>query len=159
MEEENKRAIDKKYIIGFAIFFLLFIGVRLWQLKYETIILQVEDVVVEVQVVNTIYQAEKGLGGRKSIGRYDGMFFPFSFPGKHAIVMRDMQFSIDIIWVHQGKIVDIAPNVPTEPGVPEHGLRRYSPRMDATAVIEFPAGWVDRNGVKIGDSVKRPGNE
>ena len=68
--------------------------------------------------------------------------------------MRGMRFPIDIVWLSDGVVVDIAPSVPIEPGVPEADLRVYYPRLKANTVIELPAGWAEGHGLKIGDELK-----
>ncbi len=105
---------------------------------------------LRVLVAKDSYHLIKGLGGRKDLGGYDGAIFIFNEFGKHAIVMRDMEFKIDIIWLANGKVVDIAPDVPLDTAS-EANLKRYYPRVEANVVLELPAGWVGENGVKIGD--------
>ena len=63
-----------------------------------------------------------------------------------------MQFAIDIVWLNDGVVVDIAPNVQPEPfDVKEYELAVYVPRDVANAVLEFEAGWVKKHNLKIGD--------
>ena len=109
---------------------------------------------LEVLVADTIGHQHIGLGKRDDLGVYGGMLFIHSEAKKYGIVMRDMRFPIDIVWLNNGEVIDIAPNVPTEPGVPESQLRVYYPRKSATAVLELPAGWTEKNRVKIGDVVR-----
>ena len=81
------------------------------------------------------------------------MIFLFPDDDRHGIVMRDMNFPIDIIWLYHGTIVDVAPNVQTE-NVGEEDLVVYYPRDNANVVLELPAGWAKQNDVKIGDALK-----
>jgi uncharacterized membrane protein (UPF0127 family) len=67
--------------------------------------------------------------------------------------MRDMQFSIDVVWLREEKVVDIASSLPLEPGVPEGELRGYFSRGLADMVLELPAGWVVAHELKIGDQL------
>ena len=97
---------------------------------------------------------QKGLGGRNSLKRSDGMIFVFKNQEQHTIVMRDMEFPIDILWIKNSEIVDIAPDVPAEPGVEEGQLTRYQARLPSDIVVEFPAGVIKRDGIKIGDKFK-----
>ena len=105
-----------------------------------------------VLLARTPKQLHQGLG-RRDVMPKDGMLFLFPYPRKVGIVMRDMRFPLDIVWLGEGKVVDIAPNVATEPGVGEAGLRVYYPRYEASMVLELPAGWASTNGLKIGDSI------
>jgi len=109
---------------------------------------------LSVLMADTQERKIKGLGGRKSLGKYDGMIFPFSSTNKHGIMMRDMKFAIDIFWIAEGKVVDIAPDVQPEPGKTEAELIVYWPRVSSTLVLEIPAGAMRERGFKIGDSFK-----
>lgn len=106
---------------------------------------------LRVLVAKTPKHQYRGLGMRDDLGEYDGMIFVFPFSKKVGIVMRDMRFPIDIVWLERGVVVDIAKNVPIEPGVADRDLRVYYPRDDVNLVLELPAGWADEYGLKIGD--------
>jgi len=106
---------------------------------------------LELYVAKTIKDMYVGLGGRDDLGGKDGMLFLYDYPGRHGIVMRDMRFPLDIVWLDEGLVVDIAPAVPIEPYVTESALIVYRPRIDATMVVELPAGWAARHDLKIGD--------
>lgn len=145
-----------RWQLGFVILFVVaLIGVSVWQYRPSeaTVVLGGQE--LNVLVAKTRQQQYRGLGRRASLGEADGMLFPFGLPSRIGIVMRDMEFPIDIIWLRDGTIVDIAPSVPTEPGVSETNLRVYYPRVEANAVLEVPAGWVAAHGVKIGDTLER----
>jgi uncharacterized membrane protein (UPF0127 family) len=138
------------------IFLLVFFGLAgflfFWQ-RYHWPTARVELAGQELQVLvaKSYYHQYRGLGKRGSLAPYDGMIFPYLLEDKHGIVMREMRFSIDIVWFKNGVVVDMAPNVPTEPGMPEAELMRYYPRTNTNLVLELPAGWVDDHGLKIGD--------
>ena len=94
----------------------------------------------------------QALGYRKSLDEYQGMVLDFGTTGRHGIVMRDMKFPIDIVWVKKGVIVDIAKFIPVEQ--PTDGAwTPYFPREEANAVLELPAGDADKYGLKIGDKI------
>lgn len=110
---------------------------------------------LRVLVAKTFYQQHLGLGGRNSLYPYDGMIFLSEAYGKPTMVMRDMKFPIDIVWFSDGRVVDIAPSVPTE-DLPEDRLTKYYPRQEANLVLELPAGWAEENGLRIGDKLELP---
>jgi uncharacterized membrane protein (UPF0127 family) len=87
------------------------------------------------------------------MGNHGGMLFKFLNRDRYAMVMRDMEFALDIIWLDDGRIVDMAPNVAPEDGRSEAQLTVYRPRLPATAVLELPAGFIAQKGLKIGDTV------
>jgi len=108
---------------------------------------------ISVLVADNILRWEKGLGDRKELGA-DGMLFIFPKTESHIFVMRDMRFPIDIIWIKQGMIVDIASNVMTEPTKKEAELTPYIARDDSNWVLEMSAGGAQNLNLKIGDKVK-----
>lgn len=109
---------------------------------------------LNVLVADNIKHWTKGLGGRKDLGQYDGMLFLFSTTEQHVFVMRDMQFPIDIVWIKNNEIVDMAPNVPLDPAKTEAELIPYAARDVSNRVLELPAGKVFNLGLKIGDKVE-----
>lgn len=137
-----------------AVFFIAFIGLRLWQYHWPTAMIKLKGEPLSVLVAKTPKHWYKGLGGRKSLEPHDGMLFIFPEKRRAGIVMRDMEFPIDIIWLSGGTVVDVATNVPIEPEVPETDLRVYYPRTGANGVLELPAGSVEARGIIIGDKVE-----
>lgn len=138
----------------FIIFLLVAIFLFFWQRFHwpsTTVSLQGEN--LQVMIADSIYRQQKGLGERTNIVPYDGMIFPFALLDKHAFVMRDMKFSIDIIWLKKGEVVDYAPSVPIEPDREEGEYTIYRPRIEADMVLEVPAGWSKAHDLKIGDKM------
>ncbi len=151
----HKPWTTKKTIVYAIIFFLglsIAFGMQRWYWPQEKIMLAGEE--LNVLVAKSIYQQNKGLGERESIHPYDGMLFPFVLLDKHAMVMRDMEFAIDIIWFYNSEVVDIASNIEPEGDLPDYALHKYFPRKDANFVLEVEAGWADKNGLKIGDKLE-----
>lgn len=109
---------------------------------------------LHVLVAKTNYQQKKGLGGREELTPYDGMLFRFYPDYEVPMVMRDMQFPIDIIWLQNNKVVDIEQNVQPEPDKSEPELTVYKPDQESDMVLEVSAGWVKKNKIKEGDKLK-----
>ena len=151
MSGENK--IKGWHWIILFLIIISFFSLKLYSLHWPEAKIKLAEQELRVLVAKDSYHLIKGLGGRKDLGEYDGMVFIFGGMGKHAIVMRDMEFKIDIVWFKNGEVVDIAPDVPLDISS-ESNLKRYYPRIEANVVLELPAGWVDKNGVKIGDSIE-----
>lgn len=154
MNTMPKKQISKKTVIVFlVIFFGSYLFLRFWNMRFPEADILLKNEPLTVQVARTPEQWYRGLGGRESM-ETDGMLFFFSLADEHAMVMRDMQFSIDIVWLAKGVVVDIAPSVPIQPGVPEEELFVYQPRVPATMVLELPAGWTNAHGLVIGDRLE-----
>ncbi len=157
-KEKPQRSKKQKWKMGcMGILGLFIVGmtiVQLVQLRFPRATIELAGHELDVLVAKNVYHRHKGLGKRDSLENADAMLFLFGpIPGEITIVMRDMRFPIDIVWLNAGEVVDIAPNVPIEPNANEVTFTRYRPRTDANMVIEFPAGWVDEHGLKIGDTM------
>ncbi len=153
MDFEKKKSEHTKRVRMWWV--VVFLGVAaclfVWNKVYwPKVTLEVEGKTIEVLVAKTIQQQYRGLGNRDTIAPYDGMIFPFLTYARHGFVMRDMRFSIDIIWLRDGVVVDLAEYVPLEPGVPDTALRVYRPRAEANTVLELPAGRAGELGIGIG---------
>ncbi|MFB6225810.1 MAG: DUF192 domain-containing protein [Candidatus Paceibacteria bacterium] len=109
---------------------------------------------MDVLVAETLYQQHKGLGGRKELKQYDGMLFKYYPPRRVGIVMRDMHFAIDIIWLKDGQVVDIKHNAKPQPNTPEDELKVYRSKKEANMVLEVPAGWAKKHGIDGGTRMK-----
>jgi len=138
----------------FIVFILVAIFMFFWQrFHWPQATVSLKNETLHVLIADSIYRQQKGLSGRTSISPYDGMVFPFSLLGKHAFVMRNMNFPIDIIWLKKGEVVDYAPNVQIEPDHNESTYIRYTPRTDDDMVLELPAGWAQAHDLRIGDKM------
>ncbi len=152
MSEKSK--IKKWHIYSFIIIVIAFIGLKLFDIFYwPSAHIQIGGQEISVKVADTPSHQHKGLSGKNGLGENEGMWFKMTTPGYYTMVMRDMNFSIDIVWINENEIVDIAPGLLPEKDSPEALLTRYRPRLPATAVIELPAGFASSNGLKIGDTV------
>lgn len=101
---------------------------------------------VFLQVADDDAERALGLGQRDSLGQgIDGMLFILPNASQAGIWMKDMRFSIDIIWLDQDfKIVDIAKRVS-----PNTYPQTFTPRTPANYVVELAAGKSDMLGLKI----------
>lgn len=109
---------------------------------------------LKVLVAKTPDKLYEGCSNKDNLGKYDGMLFIFNEKSQHPMVMRDMRFSIDIVWIDGIEIVDIAKNLEPEPGKNNLELIPYIGRVKNNIVLELPAGFLDKNGVKIGDKIE-----
>lgn len=100
---------------------------------------------LQVDVANTEALREQGLSGRVTLGA-DAMLFLFNEDGQWGIWMKDMQFSIDILWLSADGVVltvdhDVAPD--TYP-------QAFYPSTPARYVLELPAGYAKAHGIAEG---------
>ena len=109
----------------------------------------VGDVRVRALVADTNTLREKGLSGVERIADDEGMLFVFDQPDIHAFWMPDMNFSIDIIWVDvHKKIIGVSENA--QPLIDGARPAYYHPSAPAQYVLEVPAGFFQKHGLKKG---------
>lgn len=92
---------------------------------------------------------ERGLSGRTTLGEDEGMLFIFPKPGRYAFWMKDMDFSIDMVWITAGKkVAGISSNLS-----PKSYPKTFSPPSAVQFVLEVPAGSAEKMGLKAGSIV------
>ena len=79
------------------------------------------------------------------------MLFRFPDRVQRAFVMRNMKFSLDIIFMDSGKVVKIFENLKPEGASP---VAMYQSGQAVDEVLEINAGTAKRFSIKIGDSIK-----
>ena len=111
--------------------------------------LQVENDYLVVELAGNARDWEKGLSGRDHLALGEGMLFVFPKDHIPTFWMKDMRFSLDIIWIHNGEIVSILSNVSKDD---QETL--YSPSSPVDMVLEVPGGWAEQKGYQAGMKVK-----
>lgn len=111
---------------------------------------------INLEIANTENLRQKGLGGREALNENSGMYFVFDEkPVMASFWMKNMLIPIDIIWIRNGKIVEIDKNVPFYPkDTPNNQLKTYSPTSPIDYVLEVNSGFSDKNNFTVGDPVQ-----
>jgi uncharacterized membrane protein (UPF0127 family) len=116
---------------------------------YVTTILTIAQKSIEIDLADTPALRTRGLSGRTSLAPDHGMLFVFEKPDLHGFWMKEMNFSIDIIYIGADKkIVDIKKGVS-----PESYPMIFKPNQPALYVLEVPAGFSEENNIKVGNDV------
>jgi len=109
--------------------------------------LQVGDAQVAVEIRNTEEGRSQGLSNREKLAEDEGMLFVFDQPGIYSFWMKGMKFDLDFIWIKDNLVMEVTENV----GIDRMDIR---PKEAADRVLEVNSGWVEKQGIKIGDAVK-----
>lgn len=101
---------------------------------------------IEAQVVDEPQTLAKGLSGRDSLGINQGMLFIFDRETTHYFWMKDMKFSIDIIWLDASKkVVHMETRVS-----PDTYPTKFNNKTPALYVLEVPSGRAAELGIAEG---------
>jgi len=111
----------------------------------------IAGVELRVRVADTPNLRFRGWSNYQDMGGFEGMLFVFPERGQHTMVMREMLFPLDIVWVDGKSVVDIAPNLQPDPAKIEAELTPYFSRAPSTWVLELPAGFAESHHLKVGD--------
>jgi uncharacterized membrane protein (UPF0127 family) len=106
-----------------------------------------------VELATTTIQQAHGLSGREGLGVNDGMLFIFGGPGVQNFWMKDMNFSIDMIWISGNTVAGFAQDAAPQPGNPLWKLKIYTSPYNVDKVLEVVAGTVAKYNIKVGDTV------
>ena len=105
---------------------------------------------VKVSLALTETERILGLSGRTSLPEDEGLLFVFNPPADVGFWMKDMLFSIDIIWINEkGKVIWVEKNLS-----PESYPEIFSPPAPASYVLEVNAGFSDKVDLKTDDQIK-----
>jgi|SRR5665213_2555327 len=117
---------------------------------YKTTTVTIDGQKIKAAIADTAALQELGLGNRDGLPEGEGMIFIFTVDKEYAFWMKDMRFSIDIVWISaSGVIVYMAQNVS-----PDTYPEDFVPTAPARDVLELPAGYAHAHNFKIGDAVQ-----
>lgn len=126
----------------------------------STVDVKIDNITINTVLANNEKLRKKGLGGTEQLNENEGMLFVFDEKGgigryPPVFWMKDMLIAIDIIWIDDGKIIQIDKDIkPPQKDTPDKDLDRYTPKNPVDYVLEVNAGFSDKNNIKAGDSVE-----
>lgn len=124
-----------------------------WQTIYpNTVTILIGETTVKASIADSLSERIGGLSGTPFLPDNVVKLFVFGTAGTHSIWMKDMNYSLDIMWLDQtGGIVHLEENVS-----PDTYPESFSSPVSAWYVVEATAGFVAVNNIKIGDKVVLP---
>ena len=114
--------------------------------------LKIGETELEVEISDTLVKQVQGLSGRESLCENCGMLFVFGEKRERTFIMRGMKFPLDMIFIREGRVVEIKANIP----YPEAGESPLSvpSREEADMVLEVNAGYATTHRIQTGDTIK-----
>ncbi len=117
--------------------------------SYDEKQIQLKNETLNVFISDNDCKRELGLGAVDSLNSNEGMFFVFPNSGNYGFWMKDMKFSIDIIWIDENfSIIGIEKNVAasTYPEI-------FGDKLVSKYVLEVSSGYSNANSIEVGDKI------
>jgi uncharacterized membrane protein (UPF0127 family) len=103
---------------------------------------------IRVEVAQTPEERNRGLMGRKHLGKDEGMLFIFETEDYHGFWMKDTLIPLSIAFIDKdSRVVGITDMKPLT-------LNSHLPPKPALYALEMNKGWFSSNGIKVGDVIK-----
>jgi uncharacterized membrane protein (UPF0127 family) len=103
----------------------------------------------QLEIVDSQAAREKGLSGRESLAPDRAMLFVFEAPARACMWMKDMRFSIDMVWLDADKkVIKIEQGAP-----PETYPQVFCTAGNASYVLELPSGTAAKKHIRLGHSL------
>ncbi len=111
----------------------------------------INEVVINVEIADESRERQQGLMFRESLSKDTGMLFIFEREGTYSFWMKNMKFSIDIIWINSDwRVVHVEQNLaPCFEVCPI-----YVSENTAMYVLEVNSGFANEHFIKEGSRVK-----
>lgn len=131
--------------------FILYISISIVSAKTNTFFEIDHRIKIEIETALSKEQQSLGLGNRDFLLEGKGMLFIYLNAAERIFWMKRMRFPLDIIWIANKKIVFIEKNIPPPlPFQKDSDLPTYGKGIVADMVLEVPAGFSDKNLIKVG---------
>lgn len=146
------------WFVSVGIAGLIIIGALTWYRLYvfapgqEVQIVQasINNSSFNLEVADTPELRSKGLAGKPGLDENEGMLFIFERPGTECFWMKDVGFSIDILWFDEDRTL-----IHKLPGIsPDTYPDRFCPPEPAKYVVELRNGVSEDKSFELGDKLK-----
>jgi hypothetical protein len=137
----------KRNLFVLATLFLVLLSIFL--LKESPPTLNINGQSLPIELATTSAEQVKGLSDRREIGS-TGLLFIFPDTDTHGIWMKDMQFSIDILWLDsEYKVIHIEENVS-----PITFPKIFYPSQPSKYVFEADSGFTQKYKIEVGEKLE-----
>jgi len=124
------------------------------RIRSDLKVISINENKLYIELADTPNELAKGLSGKEGLNENEGMLFVFEEDSRPSFWMNDMSFSIDIIWINDGKITQVHQNVPfPNTNSDDSSFPLYKPLGNIDYVLEVNAGYFKKHNIAIGDEV------
>ncbi|MCK5416653.1 DUF192 domain-containing protein [Candidatus Parcubacteria bacterium] len=149
--------IETKVIIIFISFLLIAFSAYQFNKSTNTVLtfdsssVSINDKIIKVEIADDLFKRTKGLSNVIKLEEDAGMLFKFNDKQIRSFWMKNMNFSLDILWIDGNKIIKISKDLKPEGDEPKN---KYFSLLPVDYVLELNGGYCDRNEIKVGDEIK-----
>ncbi|MDQ3065086.1 MAG: DUF192 domain-containing protein [bacterium] len=108
----------------------------------NTFVIKVGSLEFKSEVMDTPELKAKGLSGKTGLEADQAMLFTYDQPGNYCFWMKDMLFSIDMIWLNMDKTINTIHKNVSPDTYPDQS---FCPVTPAQYIVEVAAGTADAN--------------
>ncbi len=145
--EKERRCLDRRIKGTLFILLLLWIPIANSQ-NVLKIPLYIHHKEIWVEVAKTPEERNRGLMGRKYLGKDEGMLFIFEAEDYHSFWMKNTLIPLSIAFLDgDGRIVWMTDMKPLT-------LDSHVPPKPTLYALEMNKGWFSKNGINAGDVVR-----
>lgn len=155
----HPREHHHRAIAGSAILTAFLLITAFWVWSRVPAAISVERRVVDLtsfrlEIADTNETRQHGLSGHEPLKLEEGMLFNFPEARIYPFWMKEMRFDLDIVWIRQGQVVEVATLLAPDPEdlVPA----THVPTQKADQVLEINAGRAKQLGLEPGAIVVLP---
>lgn len=98
-------------------------------------------------------ERRQGLSGRDNLCGECGMLFTYPSSQRRMYWMKEMNFDLDMVFIDNGKVVETHEDVPAPVEGQDGREIIVVTDLPAEWVLEVNSGWVERNGIEVGDMI------
>jgi hypothetical protein len=133
-------------VVSLTIAILIIVVYGVWRHQNPTRTLRTSNHSYQLIVAQTSATQEKGLGDRAKLPADEGMLFVFPDQAVQCFWMKNMQFSLDMIWLNSNKRVEYELSNVSPKSYP----KTFCPAQPAQYVIELNAGQANSADIHLG---------
>lgn len=139
--------------VGYIFYYLSILNHPLFTLDppLATGVIAINGHSIRVEIAATPTEQYSGLSNRSSLCADCGLLFNFTASEEREFVMRDMKFPLDMIFLNNGVIINIAANLAPEGNSPEH---IYKSGAAANQVLEVNGGYCAAHNIRLDDKIQ-----
>jgi len=142
------RRVEKSQCFFVLLTFFLFAATSYGQAKLPRIPLYVKDKTIHVEVARTEEEQARGLMGRRSLGKDEGMLFVYERDVYHGFWMKNTLIPLSIAFIDKsGRILAILDMEPLT-------LDIHMPPRAFRYALEMNKGWFETHRIQVGDFVR-----